>query len=144
MFFGITQIKTAKGGYGPRNWKWRAVDGITQLANVFKLQKLPKLRILYLDFNDIRDNGVHQLIQSFQDGALQNLVELHLVGNKITNDGISKLKNAVISGSLPLLEELSLFGNLNYDNNSFREILHRPTSQPVKVIFEIDYPDLTS
>ena len=83
--------------------------GLTALAPA--LRQLPELRTLYLNQNQITDQGLASLLASPTAGVLPSLTFLNLNGNQITDEGCATLAVALRSGALPALRVLNLSNN---------------------------------
>ena len=63
---------------------------------------------LYLNDNQVGDDGAKALASAVANGALKNCTQLRLSDNKIGNDGMCSLADALANGALPQLRSLFL------------------------------------
>ena len=72
---------------------------------------MPELEQLWLNGNQIGDDGAKALAAAFAEGAMPKLEKLYLEYNQIGDDGAVALAEAVGKGALPELKELYLERN---------------------------------
>ncbi|EOD40575.1 hypothetical protein EMIHUDRAFT_222693 [Emiliania huxleyi CCMP1516] len=96
--------------YGDLGW---GDAEVAQLAEVLASGAAPRLEKLWLNYNQIGDEGCKALAAALgKEGAVPRLETLSLVGNKIGDEGCKALAAAIgKEGTAPRLETLYLEGN---------------------------------
>ena len=76
---------------------------------------MPNLKRLFLNNNQIGDDGVAALASALRGGALPACTRIYLHRNQIGDDGVAALASALRGGALPSCTAISLFGNPGSD-----------------------------
>ena len=105
LFYGTLKV----GGAAHPLHRGEGGVGLTALASA--LRQLPKLERLFLNDNQIGDQGLASLLAPPTAGVLTSLKDLSLQNNQITDEGCAALASALRNGALPVLKTLDLGGN---------------------------------